>query len=269
MKIYFTKRSLQEWQEAEGKITASLDLGLTEKQVSKKRIREIAKKIGEKLKDERIKDNYVYLLKNDELYKLALFHQGHFYKLRMFKDFKEPVLEIDGLRMQLVKEFNSAEEYANGIIKELGIRKGTCLECCTGLGYITSQLSVICEKVVTIENSKAVLALARLNPYSKRMFSKNVKRIHGDAFEKVPKIKETFDYIIHDPPRYSHASQLYVPEFYKMLRKRLNPGGKLFHYTGTLTSQGDLNGRIRNDLGNAGFKNVKRIEKLQGFIASL
>jgi hypothetical protein len=269
MNIYFTRRLLEEWGSAQKSMITSFDLGISQRKASKRRIREIVGTINRGLKGEHVKDNYLYLLKGNEIYKLALFHEGHFYKLRTFKDFREPVLEIDGLRMQLIKEFGSAKEYADGILKELGIRKGTCLECCTGLGYITSELAEKCEKVVTIENSKAVLALAKLNPYSKRLFSKNVKRIHGDAFEKVPKIKETFDYVIHDPPRYSHASQLYNLEFYRMLRERLNPGGKLFHYTGTLTSQGDLNGRIRNDLEKAGFRNVRRIEKLQGFIASL
>ena len=108
-----------------------------------------------------------------------------------------------------------------------------------------------------------------INPYSKKLFSKNVKRMHGDAFEKVPKIKETFDFIVHDPPRYSHASQLYVLEFYRMLRARLNPGGKLFHYTGTLTSQGNLHHHIKNNLKIAGFETVRRVDRLQGFIASL
>ena len=42
-----------------------------------------------------------------------------------------------------------------------------------------------------------------------------------------------FDYIIHDPPRFSLAGELYSYNFYKELYRVLRKGGKMFHYTGS------------------------------------
>jgi len=269
MNIYFTKRLLGQWSHAQGKAAVSFDLGMTQRNVGRKRLEEIVGDINMKLGGERLKENYIYLLKKGEIYRLALFHDSHFYKLKMMNGFREPVLEIDGIRMHVIRGFSSANDHINEIMKLIDGNRGSCLEICSGLGYWTSGLSKRYGKVVTIEKSKAVIALAKLNPHSRGLFSRNVKRIYGDAFGKVGKIREKFDCVVHDPPRYTHAPQLYSNEFYGMLRERLNPGGRLFHYTGTFTSHGGFHANIGKSLESAGFRDVKRIERMQGFIARL
>ena len=41
-----------------------------------------------------------------------------------------------------------------------------------------------------------------------------------------------FDAIVHDPPRFSLAGELYSLKFYRRLNKALRLGGRLVHYVG-------------------------------------
>lgn len=75
----------------------------------------------------------------------------------------------------------------------------------------------------------------------------------------------SFDAVVHDPPRFSLAGELYS-EIYRVLRH----GGRLFHYTGNphviKTGSSFVDGVIRR-LKAAGFKNVKKVEHLMGVSA--
>jgi hypothetical protein len=64
------------------------------------------------------------------------------------------------------------------------------------------------------------------------------------------------DAILHDPPRFGIAGELYSQAFYDQLARVLKRRGKLFHYTGTpnkLTTGRDLPNEVSNRLRNAGF----------------
>ena len=53
----------------------------------------------------------------------------------------------------------------------------------------------------------------------------------------------SFGAVLHDPPRFGLAGELYSQAFYDELARVLRPGGRLFHYTGTpnrLTSGRDV-----------------------------
>ena len=66
------------------------------------------------------------------------------------------------------------------------------------------------------------------------MFEGPVEIVDGDCFEYVRgRASESFDSIIHDPPRFSLAGELYSSGFYRELYRLLKHGGRLFHYTGT------------------------------------
>ncbi len=60
--------------------------------------------------------------------------------------------------------------------------------------------------VITIEKDPNVIELARINPWSRELFTGGkIQVIQGDAFEVVKKFKQaSFDVVIHDPPRASH-----------------------------------------------------------------
>ena len=67
---------------------------------------------------------------------------------------------------------------------------------------------------------------------------------------------QSFDAVLHDPPRFGIAGELYSQVFYNHLARVLRPRGLLFHYTGTpnkLTSGRDVPNEVANRLRKAGF----------------
>ena len=80
---------------------------------------------------------------------------------------------------------------------------------------------------------------------------------HADVTAAVTTIADgSFDAILHDPPRFGIAGELYSGAFYGQLARVLKRGGKLFHYTGApnkLTSGRDVPREIMERLKQAGF----------------
>jgi uncharacterized protein len=72
---------------------------------------------------------------------------------------------------------------------------------------------------------------------------------------------ESFDAIIHDPPTFALAGQLYGGEMYRNLYRILKPGGHLFHYIGNPDSRyGATTGRgVVARLRQAGFRVVPKL----------
>jgi predicted methyltransferase len=81
--------------------------------------------------------------------------------------------------------------------------------------------------------------------------------IHGDIAEQISLLpSDSFDAILHDPPRFGIAGELYSQVFYDQLARVLKRNGKLFHYTGTpnkLTSGRDVPNEVMKRLRQAGF----------------
>jgi predicted methyltransferase len=64
------------------------------------------------------------------------------------------------------------------------------------------------------------------------------------------------DAVLHDPPRFGIAGELYSLDFYEQLARVLKKKGRLFHYTGTpnkLTSGRDVPAEVAKRLQRAGF----------------
>jgi predicted methyltransferase len=81
----------------------------------------------------------------------------------------------------------------------------------------------------------------------------------------------SYNAIIHDPPaRALTRTDVYGQQFYSELRRILTNDGTLFHYIGNPDSKesGRLYGGIEKRLLEAGFKNVKKVEKAYGLIAT-
>ena len=67
---------------------------------------------------------------------------------------------------------------------------------------------------------------------------------------------DSVDAILHDPPRFGIAGELYSQVFYDQLARVIKRKGKLFHYTGTpnkLTSGRDVPNEVATRLRRAGF----------------
>jgi len=210
--------------------------------------------------------NWLYAKKGEELTKLAVFDR-HLYKLRLFNQI--PILEIDGLRMHLVRDFKTPLDYSKEVVRTLGIKKSdTVLDTCTGLGYTAIEAARFAGRVTTCEISAAVIALAKWNPWSDGLFSNGaIEMVQGDSSDRIKGFKDkTFDVVIHDPPRFSHAPQLYSLSFYRELFRVCKKGARLFHYTGSVgENRGrSINAEVSNRLRQAGFREIESNQKTQG-----
>ena len=145
------------------------------------------------------------------------------------------------------------------------------LDTATGLGYTAIRAARWAAEVTTIELDPAMLQLARLNPWSQVLFdSPNIVEIVADSFHQVREFGDhTFSRIIHDPPTFSMAGQLYSGEFYRQLHRVLKPNGRLFHYVGDLRSKRGRNlaRGVSRRLHEAGFEHVVRRPEAFGLVA--
>lgn len=217
-------------------------------------------------------DKFLYVKQGEgsavQFMKLALFDR-HFYKLRLHN--RIPILEIDGLRMQLVRDFKTPLDYSKEVVRELRIGKNdVVLDTCTGLGYTAIAASKLASRVITCELSASVIQLAKWNPFSRDLFSAtNIEMKMGDSASLLNGFPaKHFDAIIHDPPRFSHAPQLYSSSFYRELFRVCKKGARLFHYVGSV---GQEHGRsiekeAAKRLEREGFGDIRHVPGLQGLI---
>ncbi len=182
---------------------------------------------------------------------------------------KNGVLWIDGVHMH---RFHNASPQQNAslMVDQANVKRGDeVLDICTGLGYTALAAAKRGAIVTTIEQSPTVLELiTKHNPEILKY--KNLKIIQDDAFQAVAQLPDaSFNAIIHDPPRFSMAGELYSQAFYNELFRLLVARGKLFHYTGKpgLKSGKNMIGGIKKRLMSAGFQKITWVESCQGYKA--
>ena len=173
----------------------------------------------------------VFFVGEEGVFQVAV-STNHYYKLVATGG--APTLEIDGIRMHRTKD-TTPDMDTHEKLHSLGLVGGRVLDTCNGLGYTAIEsVKLGAEFVVTVERSPPVLLVSRMNPWSRSLYTDY--RIHlmlGDSFELVNSFPEgIFDYVVHDPPRLTHAGELYGLEFYRRLARVMKSGGGLFHYTG-------------------------------------
>ena len=148
---------------------------------------------------------------------------------------------------------------------------GRVLDTATGLGYTAIEAAKTAEQVVTIELDPGAQQIARLNPWSQALFDHpKIQQIMGDAFEVVSTFEdESFSRILHDPPVFSLAGELYSGVFYQQLFRVLKRGGRMFHYIGDLNSKssGTISRGVLRRLQEAGFLRVVRRREAFGVVA--
>jgi len=148
---------------------------------------------------------------------------------------------------------------------------GHVLDTATGLGYTAVQAAQTAEHVTTIELDPAALEVARFNPWSQSLFENpKITQVIGDTFEEIEKFEASlFACIIHDPPMFNLAGDLYSGEFYRQLFRVLQPRGRLFHYIGDLESKSGcvVTKGVMRRLQETGFKRVSPRPAAFGVIA--
>lgn len=180
-----------------------------------------------------------------------------------------PTFEIDGIKMlptAQVSPYADAERKV-GLIQPRG---KSILDTCGGLGYFAAWcLRGQAAQVLSFEKNPDVIWLRGLNPWSPQLGPARDESPHGygtddrlrltqgDIAEQIALLPdESVDAILHDPPRFGIAGELYSQVFYDHLARAIRPNGKLFHYTGTpnkLTSGRDVPNEVANRLRQAGF----------------
>jgi predicted methyltransferase len=167
-----------------------------------------------------------------------------------------PTFEIDGIKMlptAKVSPYADAERKV-GLIQPRG---KAILDTCGGLGYFAAWcLAGGARQVLSFEKSADVLWLRSLNPWSPTADGA-LTLTHGDIAERIVALPGgSVDAILHDPPRFGIAGELYSLVFYDQLARVLKRRGRLFHYTGSpnkLTSGRDVPNEVARRLRNAGF----------------
>lgn len=180
-----------------------------------------------------------------------------------------PSMLIAGFVMHRIKDMDPWQDTQRKIAAIAPV-VGSVLDTATGLGYTAILAARSAASVTTIELDPGAQAIARLNPWSQELFrASNITRLMGDAYEIVPTFEnEHFSRIIHDPPTFSLAGELYSGVFYRELYRVLKRGGRLFHYIGDPNSKasgGVTRGALRR-LQEAGFTRVVRHPEAYGVV---
>jgi len=181
-----------------------------------------------------------------------------------------PSMLIAGFVMHRIKDIDPMQDTLRKIAAISPV-VGRVLDTATGLGYTAIEAAKTADEVVTIELDPGAQEIARLNPWSQALFhSPKIHQRMGDAFEVVQTFEDgSFARIIHDPPTFSLAGELYSGTFYQQLYRVLKRGGRLYHYIGDPNSKasgGVTKGALKR-LQEAGFARVVRRPEAYGVVA--
>lgn len=175
-----------------------------------------------------------------------------------------PTFEIDGIKM-LPTAHGSPYADAERKVALIQPRGKAILDTCGGLGYFAAWcLQGGARQVLSFEKNADVIWLRSLNPWSPEAggawspaAGDALTLTHGDVEKEIVALPAgSVDAILHDPPRFGIAGELYSQSFYDQLARVLKRGGRLFHYTGTpnkLTSGRDVPREVLKRLRLAGF----------------
>jgi uncharacterized protein len=201
------------------------------------------------------KERTIYYWDGDSFEPIARF-SGSLIKL-VPTQWGPPTFEIDGIKMLSTSKVSPYADAQNKVdwIQPRGKR---VLDTCAGLGYFSAWcLEGGAAEVLSFEKNPDVLWLRRLNPWSPRSDGA-LRLVQGDVVREITSLPErSMDAILHDPPRFGIAGELYSQAFYDQLARVLKRRGRLFHYTGTpnkLTSGRDVPREVAARLERAGFE---------------
>ena len=167
-----------------------------------------------------------------------------------------PTFEIDGIKMLPTANDSPYTDAGRkvGLIQPQG---KAILDTCGGLGYFAAWcMEGRAKQVLSFEKNADVIWLRGINPWSPATGG-GLTLTHGDIAEHIALLSDdSFDAVLHDPPRIGIAGELYAQVFYDHLARVLRRKGRLFHYTGSpnkLTSGRDVPNEVMKRLRRAGF----------------
>lgn len=264
----YAEHLLRARQRAQETVTTSLDLGLTQidvavtaegvllpggERVDWSAVTHVAAAVGH------VGGRCFVLHDGGKVEEIAVFSETTNRRCSLTATEGAPTLLVAGIQMHRTTGLDPLADTRLKVRAVAPVR-GRVLDTATGLGYTAIEAARTAESVVTIELDPAVLEVARLNPWSRDLFADpKISQLVGDSFELIREFEAgSFSRIIHDPPVFALAGQLYSGEFYRHLYRVLGERGRLFHYIGNPSSGSGARvtrGVIRR-LREAGFARV-------------
>ena len=203
---------------------------------------------------QRCKDHTIYAWTGGEFEPVARFTTS-LVKL-VPTEWGPPTFEIDGIKM-LVSQSVSPLEDARRKVALARVQGEAVLDTCGGLGYFAvAALEQGARSITSFEKSEEVRWLRTINPWSPAP-DPRLSLTAGNVLDHLATLPGGgFDAILHDPPRFGIAGELYALSVYEEFARLLAPGGRLFHYVGTpnrLTTGRDVPLEVTRRLKAAGF----------------
>ena len=206
----------------------------------------------------KLKDRTIYYWDGEEFSAVSRF-SGSLIKL-VPTEWGAPTFEIDGIKMLPTSKASPFED-ARRKVALVEPRGKVVLDTCGGLGYFAACcLEAGVARIQSFEKNADVLWLRQINPWSPDPDDTGGRLLlgHADVSQAIAEIADaSVDALLHDPPRFGIAGELYSQAFYDQLARVLRRGGRLFHYTGSpnkLTSDRDVPREVAKRLERAGFK---------------
>ena len=216
-------------------------------------------------------DTACFAIEDGEARKIQTFSEetGRVYTL--YPTAGAPTMLVSGVPMHRIKGIDPLEDTRRKR-RAIAPMAGRVLDTATGLGYTAIEAARTASSVLTVELDPAAQLIAKANPWSRELFEdERIERRIGDSFDVVRELPDaSFDRVIHDPPMFSLAGELYSLAFYRELHRVTAPGGRLFHYVGDPESRSGARvtrGVLRR-LEEAGFRDLRRRPEAFGVSAA-
>lgn len=214
----------------------------------------------------KLKDRTIHFWDGDEFASVSRY-SGALIKL-VPTEWGAPTFEIDGIKMLPTSKASPVDD-ARRKVALVQPHGRTVLDTCGGLGYFAACcLDAGATRIDSFEKNEDVLWLRTLNPWSPdpeaATSGGRLRLTHADVSQAIADIPTaSVDAVLHDPPRFGIAGELYSQAFYDQLARVMRRGGRLFHYTGTpntLTSGRDVPGEVLKRLQKSGFKAERALD---------
>jgi len=219
-----------------------------------------------------LKDRTLYWWDGDEFAAVSRY-AGKLIKL-VPTEWDVPTFEIDGIKMLPTSKASPLDDARQKVALVQPAGKAV-LDTCGGLGYFAACcLDAGAARIQSYEKNEDVLWLRTLNPWSpdpdEPANGGRLQLTHADVSQAITGLPDgSFDCVLHDPPRFGIAGELYSQVFYDQLARVLKRGGRLFHYTGSpnkLTSGRDVPREVAKRLEKAGFRAELALDGVLGVL---
>lgn len=215
-------------------------------------------------------ENGCYVIWAGEASKIYFFSEVTGRSLSLYPTTGAPTMLVSGIPMHRIKDTDPHKDTLEKI-RAVKPVVGRVLDTTTGLGYTAIEAAKTASQVITVELDPVALEVARNNPWSQALFAnpKIIQKI-GDSFDVIQEFETgAFTRILHDPPVFSLAGDLYSGEFYKELHRVLRSGGRLFHYVGDPESKSgrSVTAGVMRRLQQAGFREIRKSPRAFGVVA--